>query len=447
MYLGIGIDLGIKTTHEVVVLEPGSQQPKAVFRCGHSRQELEEMLDRVQAGLPEGTELRFVMEPTDTAWVPVACFLLDKGHTVYLVKSEMVKDQRKVLKKYAKTDELDGTTLAKLPWIVPEALNKLLPREPRLETLRRRVKQAHKLSRDITRRQLRIQALVRLALPVGLGKLDLFSKAGQALCTGCLDPQGVLRMGVNRLTESLLHVAGHKAGTDAASVWFLACSEAVKLYGTNAPVDYEDLQDECDMEFQALGLEQEQLSKVHERIHALYLELHPSRNLETLYGVGPFVAAASVAAIGNPQRFANSRKFRAFTGMIPKVSSSGQTDSKSTQLSKAGPNWLKRALYIAAEIGRQYDPQLAKIYYDQVVKYGHHHRHAICAVASHLADRIFVVYRIDKPYELRDLEGKPISPRDARAYIQAHLTVPEGVRKRLRHQNKGKHRPRGIRAS
>lgn len=121
-------------------------------------------------------------------------------------------------------------------------------------------------------------------------------------------------------------------------------------------------------------------------MHSLYLELHPSRNPETLKGVGPYVAAVAVAAIGNPKRFPNTRKFRAFTGMIPKVSSSGQTESKRTPLSKAGPNWLKRVLFLAADVARQWDPQLAKIYYDQVVRYGHHHFHAICAVASHLAD-------------------------------------------------------------
>lgn len=105
-------------------------------------------------------------------------------------------------------------------------------------------------------------------------------------------------------------------------------------------------------------------------MHSLYLELHPSRNLETLKGVGPYVAAVAVAAIGNPKRFPNTRKFRAFTGMIPKVSSSGQTESKRTPLSKAGPNWLKRVLFLAADVARQWDPQLAKIYYDQVVRYG-----------------------------------------------------------------------------
>lgn len=53
---------------------------------------MEDMLNRVQLDLEPGTELRFVMEPTDTAWVPVASFLAEHGHAVYLVKAEMVRD-------------------------------------------------------------------------------------------------------------------------------------------------------------------------------------------------------------------------------------------------------------------------------------------------------------------------------------------------------------------
>ena len=447
VWRSIGIDLGIKTTHEVVALDPGEQEPQARFRCGHSYEDLEDMLQRVQVGLMPGGKLRFIMEPTDTAWVPVASFLQAKGHDVYLVKSEMVKDQRRVLKKHAKTDQIDALTLAKLPLVLPEALHRLLLADSRLEALRRRVKQAYKLTQSITCRQRRIRATVRLALPVGSDEIDLFSAVGQALSTGCLDPYGVVQMGLRPLERALQHQAGTQAGTEAAHQWFLACQETLKLYGQSGPVDYEELQDECEMEFELLRLEQQHLKKVQERIHSLYLELHPSRNLETLRGVGPYVAAVAVAAIGNPKRFSSVRKFRAYTGMIPKVSASGQSESKRTSLSKAGPNWLKRALFLAADVARQWDPQLAKIYYDQVERYGHHHFHAVCAVASHLADRIFVVCRDDKPYELRDPEGKPITPADAKAYINAHLRVSAETRKRLRKQNKGKHRPRKLGAS
>lgn len=51
MWRSIGIDLGIKTTHEVVVLDPGEQEPQTRFRCGHNYAELDDLLERVQIDL------------------------------------------------------------------------------------------------------------------------------------------------------------------------------------------------------------------------------------------------------------------------------------------------------------------------------------------------------------------------------------------------------------
>lgn len=446
-YRSVGLDLGIKTTHEVVAMEPGREQPCARFRCGHTRADLEEMLERVQVGMEPGTELRFIMEPTGTAWMPVAAFLQEKGFAVYLVKGELVKDQRKVLKKHAKTDQLDATTLASLFWVVPKALHRLRSLDPQMENLRRRVKRAHKLSTAVSNRKKRIEACVHLGLPAGLEELELCSAAGRVLCLGYLNPWEVQAMGLNSLTVAVQRAAGVKAGQEAADIWYQASVEAIKLYGHKCPVDYEELQDELQMEFAGLDLEQQQLEKIQARIDELSAEIHPSRNLQTIPGVGPYVAAASLAAIADPQRFRTAKKFRAYTGMVPRVSASGQTESKGMRISKAGPNWEKRALFLGADTARQWDPQLAKLYYDQMVRYGKRHTQAVCAVAAHLADRIFVVLRDDRPYELRDLAGNPVTPREAKAYIQAHLTVPEEVRKRLRKQNKGKHQPSRVRAN
>jgi hypothetical protein len=82
---------------------------------------------------------------------------------------------------------------------------------------------------------------------------------------------------------------------------------------------------------------------------------------------------------------------------------------------------------------RQRDPQLAALYYDQMVHKGKHHNQAICACATHLLDRVLRVLKEDKPYELRDVDGTPISAAQARVIIAERYTVPEEVRQR---QNK-----------
>ena len=50
-----------------------------------------------------------------------------------------------------------------------------------------------------------------------------------------------------------------------------------------------------------------------------------------------------------------------------------------------------------------------------MVERGRTHTQAVCAVASHLAGRIYVVARAGRDYVWRDLEGNEITKEEARA--------------------------------
>jgi hypothetical protein len=91
---------------------------------------------------------------------------------------------------------------------------------------------------------------------------------------------------------------------------------------------------------------------------------------------------------------------------------------------------IKKFGFMGANTARRFDPQIAAIYYDQMVKKGKHHTQAVCACATHLLDRILVILREDRPYELRDIDGTPITPEQAKAIIAERYQVPEEVRQR-----------------
>jgi hypothetical protein len=65
-----------------------------------------------------------------------------------------------------------------------------------------------------------------------------------------------------------------------------------------------------------------------------------------------------------------------------------------------------------------------------MVHYGKHHTQAVVAVATHLLDRILVVLQEDRPYELRDVDGTPVTVEQAQRIIAEKYTVPDDVRKR-----------------
>ena len=115
---------------------------------------------------------------------------------------------------------------------------------------------------------------------------------------------------------------------------------------------------------------------------------------------------------------------------MPDSRQSGHAESKGLRISRAGPGMVKKYAYLNADVARRHDPQIAAIYYDQMVKNGKHHNQAVCACATRLLDRVLLVLREDRPYELRDLDGTPVTPEEARTIIAERYKVPEEVRKR-----------------
>lgn len=73
------------------------------------------------------------------------------------------------------------------------------------------------------------------------------------------------------------------------------------------------------------------------------------------------VAGVVRAVVGNLERFSNLAAFRAYTGLVPAEDSSGEARRKG-RISKAGPGVLRWALYLAADVARQWDPQMAELY-------------------------------------------------------------------------------------
>lgn len=95
---------------------------------------------------------------------------------------------------------------------------------------------------------------------------------------------------------------------------------------------------------------------------------------------------------------------------------------------------MKWSLFQAGQIGRRYDPQLASVYYREMVHHGKNHMQAMGAVMSHMSARVLAVLREDKPYELRDIDGRTISREDARKLILSNYQVPAEIRKQRRHR-------------
>lgn len=96
---------------------------------------------------------------------------------------------------------------------------------------------------------------------------------------------------------------------------------------------------------------------------------------------------------------------------------------------------MRMALYQAGDVGRRWDPQLAVVYYREMINHGKNHKQAMGAVMSHLGARGLTVLKEGRPYELRNAEGNLISKDDARRLVLSKYHVSEDIRRERRRCN------------
>jgi transposase len=433
----IGLDLALTTDHKAVVMDERAQTVTPVLSLGTSAAALEKLFQRSREGAPPDEPLVVVMEPTGMAWFPIAVYCQRHSVKVYLVNSQQVADLRRYYRKHAKSDRIDARVLAKLPIVSPEKLHPLLLLSaPRL-ACQRGCKELDRLTDLATSIQNRLRAIDRFAWP-GLEQIlpELIAPLTRWFREQWYDPRRVLAMGAHGLEQAWLETGPQSPEIPASAEWATALirlAEAVlALYGCEATfLDYAHLQAEVTREQALLAMVEAEHHQLQlKTVRPLYRQLHPSRNLETLYGVGQDGAAVYFSFIGDPQRFPDHPSFRGWSGMIPRSSQSGASEAKGLPISQAGPGLVKKFAFLGAETARQWDPQMAAIYYDQVVHHGKHHTQAVCACATHLLDRIWTILKEDRAYELRDVDGTPVTAEQARQIIAERYVVTPEVRQR-----------------
>lgn len=439
----VGIDLGIASAHTVRVLD-GEGNTVAKRKAWPTSESLGDVEAAALAGCPEGTRLEVVVEPTGPAWLPIAVFFTNRGHVVHRVSSAKAHDLRRFLSRHTKTNGIDADTLARLPLFDPAGLQPLVLPGAERAALDRRVRVTDRLTQQGAVHKRRIKDLVRQLLPMtpltgDLGVADL------AVLERYADPNALLRLGVKRLT-TLIEKASHgHQGIDRARTWTEAAEASVELYAGHPAVAFSDLAAEIATEVRLLRAVQAELAKHAAERETAYRWVDPAQLARSLPGVAEIGGPALVAAMGDPARFAKGKQFRSFTGLVPKASETGDTDRKGQAMSKAGSSLLRTTLVRAADNARKTDPQLARIYYVQMVERGKDHLGALCVVAANLAERSWAVMTRGMPYVICDTDGRAVTPAEAKAIIGERWTVPADVRARRRSKKAGK-APQATRA-
>jgi transposase len=122
------------------------------------------------------------------------------------------------------------------------------------------------------------------------------------------------------------------------------------------------------------------------------------RLLQTIKGIGPYVAASLIGEIQDMHRFKTAKALTAFAGLDPKIRQSGKTLNSTGRLTKRGSSYLRHSIFIAASVARQYDPTLRALY-DKKRGEGKSYTVATCAVARKLLAIVRAVWLSGKDYD------------------------------------------------
>jgi transposase len=423
----VGIDVACRAAHQASLADSSGR----FAWSGRKFRTTVADLERLWESIPAGVALTVVMEPTRNAWVPLAAWFRRHGATVVMVPPEQSADLRDYYSKHAKSDHLDSRMLARLPLLHPDGLRPAEGLGP-ADALRR----ASKLRASLVKRRNVILARLDSYLELlGPGWHAAFSgdlaniTPLRFLAAGYADPHVVRRLGLARLTRFIWRYSHGAFGEHYALGILAAAGETLQLW--NGELSYPDLAEDIAAEARlALALTAE-VRDLERKIAALLHQADPAGILTSVPGVGAIGAAQILARLGNPARFKSLAGARSFSGLVPSLTASGLSGRHGPP-TKSGDAPLREALFMAANQARRTDPVLAARYYRLMVTEGKHHNSALCHISTALLTRIIACWRAGTPYQIRDLDGTPLTTAQARAIVAQRYRISDELRARRR---------------
>jgi hypothetical protein len=251
------------------------------------------------------------------------------------------------------------------------------------------------------------------------------------------DPHAVLRLGQARLARFLIRHSRGFWRDDHARALIVAARETLALWDGSS-MDFAELAADIAAEAEQAIFLTEQIEDLDERIANLYAEADPAGIIASAPGVGPVISAIIAGRIGDPHRFTSLAAIRAYSGLVPKVAQSGNSDPDLGP-TKAGDPLLREALFMAADQARKVDPQLAAKYL-RLMSGDRHRDSALCHLATNLLTRIATCWRSGEHYQIRDVDGRVVTESEGRQIVKTKYRVDAKKRDAAAHRRMAQRR-------
>jgi transposase len=399
----LGIDVALKT-HRCALLDADGEKAGNSFSIDSCQEGFSELLVILaKRGVPE-KDLVVGLEATGHLWENLLGFLEGKGIKANLLNPFQTNRYRELLSKKAKTDDIDAYVIAGL-LRSGEARSCYVP-DDQVQGLRDMVRLRNTYLDNLQNYRRQASALIQVVFPeVFTVVKDPFAKVMRTVLQeyptashlAQAHPRHIEKIarafqGNNfdrTKAEELVHAArnsiyGGKAKTSRGKVLSSLMTQIAQL---------EDALDSLDQ-------------SISDSLSGPSQNSSSSDRLTSVPGIGPKTAAILLAEIGDVYRFHSANHLIGYFGFFPVITESGGKALAAPRISKRGPKYFRKAVYMAAVAALKHNPELRSLYHRKISQ-GKAPKQAIIVVARKLLTVVYSLLRYNTDYDPRRLALQP----------------------------------------
>lgn len=384
----VGIDIA-KNHHEATIIDSLGNIITKSFRFPNSHKGSSLLINNIIKANSSNETIIIGMEATGHYWLPLYSRLLSEGFDVKVINPMQSDSFRNLYIRQTKNDSKDSFIIAEV--IRFGRFSSTCLAEEDILSLRNlsrfRLFQVDMVS-DLKRK---VISLLDQVFPE-YSKLfsDTFGKSSLEILAEYSTPEEFLKVDTNALAETLAIASKGRLGFSKAEQ---IKDAATNSFGIKLAIDTFSFQ--IKQLIEQIKFIEDHIAELEQEISNLLKKLDTP--IETIPGIGPVLGAIILSEIGDIARFKDGSKLVAFAGIDPTVKQSGEFMGTKNKMSKRGSPYLRRAIWLAANVASFNDPILSA-YYNKKREEGKHHFTAVGAVARKLLYIIHAVLRSNKPY-------------------------------------------------
>jgi transposase len=400
----VGIDVALHA-HRVGVLGPEGEAVGPSLAIATTQEGFADLVRTLQArgAVPAATLVG--LEATGHYWENLEAALVQAGYRVLLLNALQTRRYRDVLRRKAKTDDIDAYVVAGL--LRSGSAEGCFVPDDQIQSLRELARLRARLMRE---RQDYLRQLV--------GQLDVvFPEHRTALGdVSTVRARGLLAAfptahHLAQATPAALRRRAHRAharGFSLADATTLRDQARSSAYSGKAAPARGQVVRTLLAQYERLTTA---ITELDEAVHALLPPTEASGGpsdatlLQTLPGVGPHTAGTLLGEVGSFTRFANARALVAYVGFYPVINQSGERTAL-PYLSPVGSRIARHVLYLAAVNAVRRSAEWRALYRRKTAQ-GKTAKQALIAVAVKWLHTAYAMLKHRAPYDPTRLAGMP----------------------------------------